>query len=71
MLAPVEDPERLGRAGAHDLVAGVDRFQEERYANNHQSGSDFSLFVTRVQTAGGVRALARFNVNLQVVLKRR
>jgi hypothetical protein len=34
--------------GAHDVVAGVDRFTERRYANNHQSGSDFSLFVTRV-----------------------
>ena len=28
--------------GSHDLVAGVDRFTESRYANNHQSGSDFS-----------------------------
>ncbi|MBV8518407.1 MAG: carboxypeptidase regulatory-like domain-containing protein [Acidobacteria bacterium] len=43
-----------GRAGAHDLVAGVDRFTERRYANNHQSASDFSLFVTRVQYADGV-----------------
>ncbi|MGH9419282.1 MAG: TonB-dependent receptor plug domain-containing protein, partial [Thermoanaerobaculia bacterium] len=38
-----------GRFGTHDLVVGVDRFSEQRYANNHQSGSDFSLFVTRVQ----------------------
>lgn len=43
-----------GRAGTHDLVAGVDRFTESRYANNHQSGSDFSLFVTRVQSLNGV-----------------
>jgi hypothetical protein len=42
-----------GRAGSHDLVAGVDRFSERRYANNHQSASDFSLFVTRVQSADG------------------
>jgi hypothetical protein len=42
-----------GRAGAHDLVAGVDRFTEHRYANNHQSGSDFSLFVARVQWRDG------------------
>ncbi|HEV7765245.1 MAG TPA: carboxypeptidase regulatory-like domain-containing protein [Thermoanaerobaculia bacterium] len=40
-------------AGAHDLVAGLDRFTESRYANNHQSGSDFSLFVTRVQWSNG------------------
>jgi hypothetical protein len=43
-----------GRAGTHDLVAGVERFTENRYANNHQSGSDFSLFVTRVQWSDGV-----------------
>jgi hypothetical protein len=40
--------------GAHDLVGGLDRFTEHRYANNHQSGSDFSLFVTRVQSRDGV-----------------
>src|SRR5436305_1450183 len=40
--------------GSHDLVAGVDRFAERRYANNHQSGSDFSIFVTRVQYSNGV-----------------
>jgi outer membrane receptor protein involved in Fe transport len=40
--------------GSHDLVAGVDRFAERRYANNHQSGSDFSIFVTRVQYKDGV-----------------
>jgi Carboxypeptidase regulatory-like domain/TonB-dependent Receptor Plug Domain len=43
-----------GRLGSHELVAGVDRFSERRYANNHQSGSDFSLFVTRVQAKDGV-----------------
>jgi Carboxypeptidase regulatory-like domain/TonB-dependent Receptor Plug Domain len=43
-----------GRRGSHELVGGVDRFTERRYANNHQSGSDFSLFVTRVQASGGV-----------------
>ncbi|MEK6372171.1 MAG: carboxypeptidase regulatory-like domain-containing protein [Acidobacteriota bacterium] len=37
----------------HDLVAGVDRFTEGRYANNHQSGSDFSLFVSRVAFSNG------------------
>jgi len=40
--------------GSHDLVAGVDRFAERRYANNHQSGSDFSIFVTRAQWKDGV-----------------
>lgn len=42
-----------GRLGAHDLVAGLDSYTENRYANNHQSGSDFSIFVTRVQYANG------------------
>jgi hypothetical protein len=42
-----------GRFGTHDVAAGVDRFEEQRYANNHQSGSDFSIFVTRVQYANG------------------
>jgi hypothetical protein len=40
--------------GSHDLVAGVDRFSESRYANNHQSGSDFSIFVTKAQYNNGV-----------------
>ncbi len=43
-----------GRLGTHDLVAGAERFREQRYASNHQSGSDFSLFVTRVQSLDGV-----------------
>ncbi|HEX7679623.1 MAG TPA: carboxypeptidase regulatory-like domain-containing protein, partial [Thermoanaerobaculia bacterium] len=40
--------------GSHDLIAGVDRFSESRYANNHQSGSDFSIFVSRAQWINGV-----------------
>jgi hypothetical protein len=43
-----------GALGTHDVAAGIDRFRERRYANNHQSGSDFSLFVTRVQFRDGV-----------------
>jgi hypothetical protein len=42
-----------GRLGTHDLAAGVDRFVQDRFASNHQSGSDFLLFVTRVQTVNG------------------
>ncbi|HYC62410.1 MAG TPA: carboxypeptidase regulatory-like domain-containing protein [Thermoanaerobaculia bacterium] len=42
-----------GRTGTHDVVAGIDRFTESRYANNHQSGSDFSLFVSRAQSSNG------------------
>jgi outer membrane receptor protein involved in Fe transport len=42
------------RSGTHDLVAGADSFEEQRQPNAHQSGSDFSLFVTRVQWKDGV-----------------
>ena len=40
--------------GTHDVAAGLDRFTERRYANNHQSGSGFSVFVSRVQMQNGV-----------------
>jgi hypothetical protein len=39
--------------GAHNFVGGIDRFEEQRYANNHQSGSDFRLFVTQAKYANG------------------
>jgi outer membrane receptor protein involved in Fe transport len=32
--------------GNHSLVAGVDNFKEKRFAENHQSGSDYRVFVT-------------------------
>jgi len=40
--------------GSHNFVAGIDRFEEQRYANNFQSGSDYRIFVTRVQFKDGV-----------------
>src|ERR1044071_8247708 len=43
-----------GRFGSHDLVAGIDRFTEERLLEDHQSGSDFSVFITRAQFKDGV-----------------
>ena len=33
--------------GSHDLIAGYDRFNDRRFSNNHQSGSDFRVFATR------------------------
>ena len=42
-----------GRAGSHDLVAGVDRFTERHLLEDHQSGSDLSVFVTRAQYRNG------------------
>src|SRR5205085_5071801 len=41
------------RAGTHVLSAGADRFHERRQPNNHQSASDFLLFVTRAQSKDG------------------
>lgn len=41
------------RFGTHEIVAGVDRFTERRRANNHQSGSDFLLFVNRAAFQNG------------------
>ncbi len=38
-----------GRFGSHDIVVGVDRFTERHLLEDHQSGSDFSIFVTRAQ----------------------
>jgi hypothetical protein len=38
--------------GTHNLVAGVETFNEMRYANNHQSGSGFRVFANSVQRIG-------------------
>jgi hypothetical protein len=43
-----------GVAGSHDLVGGIDRFRERRFLEDHQSGSDFAVFVTRAQYRDGV-----------------
>lgn len=42
-----------GAGGFHTLVAGLDRFTERRFLEERQSGSDFSLFVTRAQYHSG------------------
>ena len=39
--------------GSHRLTAGAERFREQRLPNSHQSGSDFTIFATRVQYANG------------------
>ncbi len=35
-----------GSLGAHNVVAGFDLFDDKRFANNHQSGSDFRVLTT-------------------------
>ena len=42
-----------GFGTTHELTAGVDRFTERHFLDDRQSGSDFSLFVTRAQYANG------------------
>ncbi|MGA7614811.1 MAG: TonB-dependent receptor [Thermoanaerobaculia bacterium] len=39
--------------GAHNFVAGYERFDQQRYANNHQSGSDYRMQVTDVVRVPG------------------
>jgi hypothetical protein len=41
-----------GGMGTHNITAGVEDFSEMRYANNHQSGSGFRIFVNSVQRIG-------------------
>ena len=41
------------RFGSHNVVAGVDRFDERRTPAGHESGSDFGLFVSRAQFRNG------------------
>jgi hypothetical protein len=35
-----------GSLGSHNLVLGFDLFDDKRFANNHQSGSDYRIFTT-------------------------
>ena len=42
------------RFGTHDVIGGLDRFEEKRFVESHQSGSDFLLFVSRAQWKDGV-----------------
>jgi carboxypeptidase family protein len=39
-------------AGAHDVVFGYDVFNDMRFANNHQSGSDYRILGTRTILQG-------------------
>ena len=36
-----------GRLGSHQIVGGVDAFNDQRFADNFQSGSDYRIFGTR------------------------
>ncbi len=40
--------------GNHDIIGGVERFSEHRFANNYQSGSNFRFHINGVQRINGV-----------------
>ncbi|MEP7305302.1 MAG: TonB-dependent receptor [Acidobacteriota bacterium] len=40
--------------GSHQMVAGYDTFDDKRFANNHQSGSDYRIQATSTAPKGGV-----------------
>ncbi len=40
--------------GTHDIVVGFDEFDDQRFSNNHQSGSDFRIRGTDVVVRDGV-----------------
>jgi hypothetical protein len=42
------------RFGTHQLVAGYDTFDDNRFANNRQSGSDYRISVTTTKVLDGV-----------------
>lgn len=40
--------------GSHNIVLGVDKFSDQRFANNHQSGSDYRIYTTGTVIRDGV-----------------
>jgi outer membrane receptor protein involved in Fe transport len=42
-----------GGLGSHDVSAGYDTFKDVRVADNHQSGSDFRIFITETLLRNG------------------
>jgi hypothetical protein len=41
-----------GAAGSHSMTFGYDRFDDQRFANNHQSGSDYRILGTSAIIVG-------------------
>ncbi|MEO8361882.1 MAG: TonB-dependent receptor [Vicinamibacteria bacterium] len=35
-----------GKAGSHNIVGGFERYNDQRFSNNHQSGSDYRVLLT-------------------------
>ena len=39
--------------GSHSIVLGGEMYDDQRFSNNHQSGSDYRIYVTNVIASGG------------------
>jgi outer membrane receptor for ferrienterochelin and colicin len=39
--------------GSHSIVLGGEMYDDQRFSNNHQSGSDYRIYVTNVLASGG------------------
>ncbi len=51
-------------AGSHNLTLGVDSFNDQRFANNHQSGSDYRVYNTGTVIRGAGDAAIIYPVSL-------
>ena len=52
--------------GTHDIVAGYDSFNDQRFSNNHQSGSDYRIRGSSTIIRGGEIYPQWFNTNTVV-----
>lgn len=53
--------------GTHNITFGGEDFNERRYANNHQSGSDFRIFTGNASRIVGGNAYPVFNDRTEIV----
>ena len=53
-----------GGAGSHNVTFGVDSFNDQRYANNHQSGSDYRIYNTGTIVRGAGDSATVYPVSL-------
>src|SRR4029079_10943522 len=53
-----------GGAGSHNVTFGVDSFNDQRFANNHQSGSDYRIYNTGTIIRGAGDSAVVYTVSL-------
>jgi hypothetical protein len=56
-----------GKLGSHDVAVGVDRYDDIRKANNHQSGSDYRILITNTINRGGTLYPQLLNTNATLI----